>query len=249
MSFSPTDYLPSKDLDPISPEELRPNPEEEKILKACREESIYKRAIPMGVMFGLGGLIGAKAGPFMHPKWGVKPAVFGFGLIGYVWGRATYAKVCIRRVLEVPDGNLRKLYEKRFPQYLEKYGVQPQQDPSVYYAEIEPQKRDVSNQYGFNSDIDIPTMTNLDTTPSEYRNLDDLSARDKIAPREQISYDDLRQQNRQQFSNRPYPGNPSQTQERLRRAPDNAPRPTEREAPFPESPGGRKTKYGDAWDE
>lgn len=63
----------------------------------------------MGIAFGFGGLMGARAGPLMSKRFGIKPAVIGLGLLGYFIGRFSYSKVCIRRCLEVPDGNLKKL--------------------------------------------------------------------------------------------------------------------------------------------
>lgn len=61
-------------------------------------------------MCGLGGYLGAKGGPLMHSKYGVKPAVIAFSILGYYIGRVSYSKVCFNRVMEVPDGNLQKIF-------------------------------------------------------------------------------------------------------------------------------------------
>lgn len=85
-------------------------PEELRVIRECSREGIFTRALPLGVLFGIGGLVGAKAGPLMNAKFGVKPAVIGFGILGYFVGRMTYSKVCFQRALQVPDGNLRKMF-------------------------------------------------------------------------------------------------------------------------------------------
>lgn len=84
-------------------------PEEVRVLKECSKEGIIRRAIPMGISFGLGGYMLAQSGKLNHKRFGAKPAVLGFGILGYMIGRYTYMKVCFEKLYQIPDGNLRKM--------------------------------------------------------------------------------------------------------------------------------------------
>lgn len=141
----------------------------------------------MGVICGLGGLIGAKAGPLMHSRFGVKPAVIGFGIIGYAIGRMSYSKVCFHRAIQVPDGNLRKMFPNAVKNkyvlifyfcnlniYIKTHiiflSVSELLEPSQnFYSSADTTKSQdqswVNKSLG--TDIDLPSMSNLDTpTPS-----------------------------------------------------------------------------------
>ncbi|XP_008210859.1 OCIA domain-containing protein 1 isoform X1 [Nasonia vitripennis] len=250
MSYYPADVPQGSPQERYQSQPFKLTPEEQRILKECSKEGIFQRAIPMGVAFGLGGLMVARAGPLMSKRYGVKPAVIGFGILGYMIGRFSYSKICIRRCLEVPDGNLKKLLP-----HLQQQGGYIDPTPDAFYLPVEvPKNQDpVRQAQSQNSDIDIPTMSNWDTIPSEYYEKNAEKPQDDMAVTNYTSYDDLRKQNRIEYSQKYY-GDMTSNQSRYPNQPQDGPvvrRPTPQEMQ-PTSPlgtiGGRQTKYGDIWD-
>ncbi|XP_058790771.1 OCIA domain-containing protein 1 [Phymastichus coffea] len=241
MNYSPVDNiheLPEQRTNQKF-EPLVLTPEEIRVLEDCGREGVIKRAIPLGVIFGIGGMMGAKAGPLMSSKYGLKPAVIGLGVIGYFIGRISYSKLCFNRVLQVPDGNLRKFYDQKRSrgEYV---------DPAEnYYATVEPKYEPNLSGQITNSDIDIPSINSFDTTPSDYYS-ENTDAPKDAPPQNYTSYDDLRRQNREEYSKKMYSDTVRRTYPQ--EAPVRRPPPPPPQAQPLEQPRGIKTKYGDIWD-
>ncbi|XP_014209644.1 OCIA domain-containing protein 1 [Copidosoma floridanum] len=136
--------------------------EEIRILKECAREGIVQRAIPLGIVFGVGGFMLARSGALHHRVFGAMPTTIGFSVIGYLLGRFTYSKVCLQRVMQVPDGTIRKM----FPQ--NENTPRDTLHNSQFYTTVETPKTDDSlwDTATPNSDIDVASTGSFDTVPS-----------------------------------------------------------------------------------
>ena len=142
----------------------------------------------MSIAFGACALVSARAGYLNHAKWGARPAVIGFGFLGYFIGRFSYSKICFQRALAVPDGNLRKMFpqlvdpsyrydinswiyvvfnqDQLFKHYfIFREVVEPNEN---FYATVETQKSQdaFGKPQSYSTDIEMATTSAYDIIPS-----------------------------------------------------------------------------------
>jgi len=216
-------------------------PEEIRILRECNKEGITKRAIPLAIASAVCGMVAGNSGPLNHKKFGAKPAALAFGIIGYFVGRLSYSKVCLQRVLQVPDGTIRKMYAEKGGNLLSEV------DPSIqYYAPTEtPKGQDTLWDTAMpSSDIDVASTSSFDTVPSDYYQNQSNNPIDQTQSQNFTSYDDLRKQNREEFSNR-FRVQPQQPPSQQRQP---QPRRLDPQDSQPVEFGKQRTKYGDTWE-
>ncbi|KAL7299080.1 hypothetical protein TKK_0008169 [Trichogramma kaykai] len=248
--YNSTEGLPSSDSSNHNSQmqfndRVRLTPEEQRVLSQCLKEGIVTRAIPLAILGGVGAFAGAKFGILSHARWGAKPAVIGFSLLGYFIGRISYSNVCVQRVLEVPDGNMRKI----LPHLNKSKPRENIDDIPMNYVTVEGERspNQLWTRQSVSTDIDVASTSSFDTIPSDYYPTQSETLTQE--PKHYTSYDDLRNKNRQEYNNRLYPEGKRNIPQQGYAAPAPIEPPVYRR-PEPRDQyleGTQKNKYGDVW--
>ncbi|XP_054636039.1 OCIA domain-containing protein 1-like [Dunckerocampus dactyliophorus] len=216
-----------------------PTEEERKLLKECRQESLYYRELPFAVVsmaitqaFVSRGFLSAS------PRFGALPKVAFAGFCGYMAGRISYMKTCQEKFKKLENSPLADALRGQ-------RGLLPQSpnspqselsDPNsqnfdTMFQPAEGKTQTSEPEHGFNPE-----------TPSQMRNADfnapvQTYMEEDVPKRKAILYEDLRIKNREN-----YEVTLTQKAETLLKTPPEK----EQERP---TKSVKKNIYGDTWEE
>jgi len=103
-----------RQLQPAVPE-FKPNRRDEEIIRACRDDSFFRRCIPFSIIGGGAVSYAVKRGQLApHPKYGAVPKMAGALLAGFILGKLSYIKTCKEKLMADPESELgRRLREQK----------------------------------------------------------------------------------------------------------------------------------------
>ncbi|XP_011172394.2 OCIA domain-containing protein 1 [Solenopsis invicta] len=163
------------------------------------------------------------------------------GVVGLITGRIAVSEACLAKVASMPNSNLRdRLIEAGYygfkPIEKQQRGFQPMSMQTEIQSQAEPSTEIVFDDY--------PPMNSYDTYSSINEGdlpLEETDLTEPMNMQKGVSYDELRQKNRDEFYRKNYTP-------RTPREPPVARQATE-QVPTAKSPSPQeKTKYGDVWD-
>ncbi|XP_076446445.1 OCIA domain-containing protein 1-like isoform X2 [Babylonia areolata] len=271
-------------IDPVSGNPHLPQPrlprltqEEIKILEECNTESFWYRCMPLGLAFGGATTFLVKAGHLKpHPRYGATLKALGAVFLGYVMGKISYQSVCQQKILEkIPHTNLAQSVRKSRG-ITSVYEQQPMADAGPENDSHSEKMRETYSSIDTSVDMTRWNVKELDDNmrPSLDREVKSREEEVAMDPQKTLTYDELRQRNRQEyersmatspqspFRQRPFPG-PQSLPSSAPAEPLPSPPPSSSsgfrpvwDAQAPESPGRafsssggqKKNQYGDVWD-
>lgn len=226
------------------------SPDELRVLKECEIESLTKRSIPLGTLFGVGCWSAVQRG-YLKPNanYGSGPKVFAAVVVGYFLGKLSYQQKCAEKIMQLPNSRLAEALRRRkkgefFESFAPDGGVSlaPFSSSTDVYTD---ENMKSHPQNSLDLDVDRPSNFGLDDTfrpslDSPERNFNDNLPLDP--PKSSVTYEELRRKNRDEhdkrmqmpFNSRPLPRDEMPIVQRA---------PPEREF----DQGGVKNKYGDVW--
>ncbi|GAB1604527.1 OCIA domain-containing protein 1-like [Argonauta hians] len=168
-------HLPQKNLVSLTHEELR-------VLQECNRESFWYRSLPASMLcIGITQLAVNKGYLKPHPKFGASLKSLAAGLAGYIIGKLSYQNECRKKILALPNSQLAETLRRRSS------GGSP---PSEFEFE-KPQDTVLAT-----NDPKIFEESNVFEIKPEHR-------QPQGAPNQDYkSYEDLRRQNRQSYSDK-----------------------------------------------
>jgi len=112
--------------------------EEQKLMKACHDESFWYRGLPLGMAFGALTQAAIQAGKIaVAGNIGKIIRVFSAGTVGYVLGKASYTNACRQKFLqEAPNSNISRILKGEQP--IPVPDAQPDPDAGQYQVSLAP---------------------------------------------------------------------------------------------------------------
>lgn len=205
-------------------DQLQLNKDELRVLRECNQESFWYRCVPLSIAGVTATQLAVNKGLLSaHPKYGSAFKLMFAGLSGFVIGKISYTRACKEKLMRLDNSPLAESIRGQ------KYGRGPAsrwgQDrsdsdsaqlemPSLNVDQRQPSNEDYNNS-DFSSDynqqrqgLDDTFRPNLDSIPStsssQFPSRSDAiqpqPLEEKTSP--ELSYADLRRQNRQDYNNR-----------------------------------------------
>ncbi|KAL1456525.1 hypothetical protein WDU94_001249 [Cyamophila willieti] len=184
------------------------SPEEMRVLNECNRESFFKRCLPLGSLLSFGTYYGIRIGYFKgHPKFGSVPKVAAALFVGYFVGKFSYQWKCAQKMMEIPNSKLGQMLRERrragkggFQETLEPGFGTGISLPSTFSMKDEPFQVEESQPTSFMglderpySDFDYQRPPSYDGSTME------LSGLPAEPPAHKITYNELRQKNRDEY--------------------------------------------------
>ncbi|XP_073848318.1 OCIA domain-containing protein 1-like [Musca autumnalis] len=92
--------------------------EELRVLRECKDESFYQRALPLGLTFGGAAYLGVKNGLLKpNAKFGAVPKVLLGVIAGYIIGKWSYKQKCAEKLMALPDSKIGAMIKQRQDQH------------------------------------------------------------------------------------------------------------------------------------
>nr|XP_057921427.1 OCIA domain-containing protein 1-like [Doryrhamphus excisus] len=211
-----------------------PTEEERKLLKECRQESLYYRELPFAVVsMAVTQALVSRGFLSASPRFGAFPKVAFAGFCGYMAGRISYIKTCHEKFKNLENSPLADALRRK-PGLLPQSPQSELSDPNsqnfdTMFQPAEGVTQTSEHGYGFNQE-----------TPSQMRNEDapvQTYMEEDIPKRKAILYEDLRLKNREN-----YEVTLTQKAETLPKTPPEK----DQERP---TKSVKKNIYGDTWEE
>ncbi|KAL0902819.1 hypothetical protein ABMA27_000607 [Loxostege sticticalis] len=182
---------------PINPAQYRFSQDELRVLGDCNRESFFQRSLPMGTALGLGTYAAVQAGHLRaNPRFGAFPKITLAVVVGYFLGKLSYQQACAEKLMALPGSYIGQLLRDRRDG---KVGGSnpPKQTTTMFGAS----PGDIYSDAGPGSSLDLDTDRPIFSGDDTYRHDDGPGPLAPSAPtRPALSYDDLRRQNRGQYS-------------------------------------------------
>ncbi|XP_046892799.1 OCIA domain-containing protein 1 [Hypomesus transpacificus] len=217
-----------------------PTEEEKRVFKECNQESFMYRSLPFSaVAVGVTQVLVAKGVLAPSPRFGSLPKIIFAGMVGYIGGKISYAKVCQEKFKNLENSPLgealrqgrRQIPQQFAPQTQSEMG-DPQQAAYVPIPASDSFSNDLSSAYQPPAFSDsAPSAPGDDIiNPPAPSYLEDEGPR-----RDPVMYENLRSRNREHYEVNMTQKADASLQPRAGRA-----------GPHAEV---KKNKYGDTWDE
>ncbi|XP_014247951.1 OCIA domain-containing protein 1 [Cimex lectularius] len=191
---------------------FRYSKEELRVLSECNKESFYSRCLPFSTILGVTTYYAVKTGK-LNPsiKFGATPKVFGAVVIGYLLGKISYQRVCVEKLMALPDSKLGSILRSKYAGKKALTMDIPESDKIIIGMKEDDKYDDVRKTSHMDIDTDRPHFANLDDT---YRApVDPFSSpelKEEPLPKyPPTTYEELRRRNREDYEKnrtKPYRG-------------------------------------------
>jgi len=228
------------------------SPEEVQAIKQCDVEALFQRSIPIGTGFGLAAYYAVRNGYLKGSiKWGPVPKTVVAVIVGYFIGKVSYQNKCAEKIMAIPGSKLGEMLRMKrkgglYENLTTDHGFGAGLALAPFQSATEKYSDELQRSTSLNLDTERPSMSGLDDTFRPNVDGSPTALEDDLPlnpPKNQTSYDELRQKNREEFSKKSQ--NPLYRPITQETTPIVRPeRSTEGTA---ETPKGAKNKYGDVW--
>lgn len=229
-----------------------PTEDEKRVFSECNQESFMYRSLPFSVVaVSLTQVLVSRGILTPSPRFGSLPKLAFAGLIGYVGGKISYAKICQEKFKNLENSPLGEALRqgRQLPQQFAPQSQSEMGDPGQAAFDPTPQPvMEPASDFSYSSNSSFSDSSSSTYQPSPFSDSAPMAASDDAinpqeasyldddAPkRKQILYENLRSKNREN-----YEVMMTQKADTLLQPPGDAGAP-QRDV--------KKNKYGDAWDE